>query len=181
MVLQQTAITNNFKEAKAMRKMLITVPMLTLITFLMAPLVHSQTTGNPTVSDQDLQLLRKDLRSMKKQIIAANMQLTDAEAERFWPAYDQYTAETVKTYDARYAIIKEYAENFRKLTDAEAQSLARRWTDVDGAVVQLRQKYFSVFEKVIPGKKMALFFQLDRRLGLMIDLQLASEIPLVQP
>jgi transposase len=164
-----------------MPRRLVTLSLLTVIICLCAPLLRAQEKANPTVPDQDLQLLRKDLRSMKKQLVAANMQLTDAEAEKFWPAYDQYASETAKIYDTRYAIIKEYAENIRQLTDAQAQSLARRAIDLDQAVVQLRVKYFPVFEKVIQGKKTALFFQIDRRLALMIDLQLASEIPLVQP
>jgi hypothetical protein len=107
--------------------------------------------------------------------------LTDTEAEKFWPVYDQYTAETIKLYDARYAIVKDYADHINNLTDAQAQSIAKRWSDADAAAIQLRQKYFPLFEKVIAGKKTALFFQIDRRLALMIDLQLASEIPLVQP
>ena len=132
-------------------------------------------------AQQSSQLLRKDLRSMKKQLIAANIQLTDMEATKFWPVYDQYTLESSKLYDARYGIIKDYAANLSSLTDAQAQSLVKRSNDLDSAVVQLRQKYLPLFEKVVGGKKTAFFFQIDRRVALMIDLQLASEIPLVQP
>ena len=57
--------------------------------------------------DQDVDLMRKDVRSQKKQIIASNLNLTDAEAEKFWPIYDQYTAELVKTNDAKYGAIKD--------------------------------------------------------------------------
>lgn len=144
-----------------------------------APALLAQT--GSTVPDQDLQLLRKDLRSMKKQLVAANLQLTDTEAQKFWPVYDQYAAETAKLYDVRYAIIKDYAASIRELTNEQAQSLAKRWNDADNALVHLRAKYFPLFEKAVAGKKAALFFQLDRRVALMIDLQLASEIPLVQP
>ncbi|HET6513592.1 MAG TPA: hypothetical protein VFG09_00365 [Thermodesulfovibrionales bacterium] len=131
--------------------------------------------------DQDIQLLRKDLRSQKKQIIAANMELTDAEAEKFWPVYDQYTAETTKIYDTRFALIKEYAENYPKMTDAEAQSLLERWLGTDESFVQVRMKYIPLFEKVLPGKKAARFFQIDKRLGLLLDIQLISQIPLIVP
>src|SRR5579871_6944295 len=71
----------------------------------------STSSGQSTV-DQDVDLLRKDIRSQKKQIIAANLQLTDTEAVKFWPLYDQYTAELVKINDAKYAAIKEYATSF---------------------------------------------------------------------
>jgi hypothetical protein len=48
----------------------------------------AQPRARQTVSEQDIQLMRSDVRSVKKQIIAANMQLTDAQAEKFWPVYD---------------------------------------------------------------------------------------------
>jgi hypothetical protein len=131
--------------------------------------------------DQDVDLMRKDIRSQKKQIIAANLQLTDTEAEKFWPVYDQYTAELVKINDTKYGAIKDYATNYDTLTDDKATSLLRQVLGVDQSVAQLRLKYVPIFEKVISGKKTALFFQLDRRLVALIDLQLASAIPMVQP
>jgi len=46
--------------------------------------------------------------------------------------------------------------------------------------VQLRTKYIPNVRAVLPAKKTALFFQLDRRISLLIDLQIASNIPLVR-
>jgi hypothetical protein len=140
----------------------------------------ANTSGQNSV-DQDIDLMRKDVRSQKKQIIAANLQLTDAEAVTFWPVYDQYTAELVKINDAKYAAIKDYATNYDTLTDDKALSLTRQILGVDQSVAQLRQKYVPIVSKVISGKKTALFFQLDRRLTALIDLQLAAAIPMVQP
>lgn len=140
----------------------------------------ANTSGQSSV-DQDIDLMRKDVRSQKKQIIAANLQLTDAEAVKFWPLYDQYTAELVKINDAKYAAIKDYATNYDSLTDDKALSLMRQILGVDQSVAQLRQKYVPIVGKVISGKKTALFFQLDRRLTALIDLQLASAIPMIQP
>src|SRR5215510_15674009 len=62
--------------------------------------------------DDDITLLRKDLRAEKKQIVAANMDLTDAEAEKFWPVYDQYAADLAKIYDTKIALFQEYLENY---------------------------------------------------------------------
>ncbi|HSY99847.1 MAG TPA: hypothetical protein VK788_10140 [Terriglobales bacterium] len=143
--------------------------------------LFAQDSANSTVTDQDVQLLRKDLRSQRKQLIAANLPLTDAEAVKFWPVYDQYQAEITKIGDTRLALIKEYAANYNTLTDAQAQDLITRSIGVDESFVQLRQKYVPIFQKVLPGKKTAMFFQMDRRVALMIDLQLASAIPIVQP
>ncbi len=130
-------------------------------------------------TDQDIQLLRQDLRSGKKQIIAANMPLTDVEATKFWPVYDQYTSALTKIGDDRTALIKEYAQSYDTMTDAQAKSLIKRWAASDEQALQLRMQYIPKFEQVLPGKKAALFFQLDRRIGLLIDLQLAAMIPLV--
>jgi hypothetical protein len=114
-------------------------------------------------------------------LIAANLPLTDAEAVKFWPLYDQYAAENTKINDTRFAVIKEYAANYNTLTDAQAQDLITRSIGVDESFVQLRLRYIPIFQKVLSGKKTAMFFQMDKRVALMIDLQLASMIPLVQP
>ena len=129
--------------------------------------------------DKYVSLLRKDLRSDKKQFVALNLPLTEAEAVKFWPVYEQYAGELAKIYDARIQIVKDYAANYGTLTDSTAASLNLRAIDNEVAVSKLRQKYVPLVGKVLPGKKAALFFQIEKRLGLLIDLQLASEIPLV--
>jgi hypothetical protein len=132
------------------------------------------------ISDQDLALLRKDLRSQKKQLIAQNLKLSDAEATKFWPIYDQYVAELTKINDKKYATIQEYADKFGTLSDDQAMSLIRNWLDVDIAASQLRAKYLPIVAKAVGGKQAATFAQLDRRIASMVDLQLGSQIPLVQ-
>src|SRR5438270_8924439 len=129
------------------------------------------------VSDQDIQMLRKNLRSQRKQIIAANMKLTDAEAEKFWPLYDQYVSDLVKGNSTKYELIKQYVQARGNLTDAQADSAVTQWFGVDQVVVGLRLKYIPAFRKVLSAKNTALFYQLDRRVQLMIDLQLASSLP----
>src|SRR5438270_3504492 len=129
------------------------------------------------ISDQDIQMLRKNLRSQRKQIIAANMKLTDAEAEKFWPLYDQYVSDLVKGNSTKYELIKQYVQARGNLTDAQADSAVTQWIGVDQAVAGLRLKYIPAFRKVLSAKNTALFYQLDRRVQLMIDLQLASSLP----
>ena len=132
------------------------------------------------LTDQQLALLRKDIRSIKKQLIASNLTLTDTEATKFWPVYEQYSADFGKISEARTAIVKEYSDGYGTLTDDQAESLIRRWLDTDISAAQLRQKYVPIFRKVLPGRQAATFFQLDRRISLMIDVQLTSQLPLVQ-
>lgn len=136
-------------------------------------------TANGVEVEKDLALLRRDLRSEKKQLIALNLPLTDAEATKFWPIYDQYAAAMSKHYDEFYAVIKDYAANQKTLTDEQAMSMIKRWTEIQVEVAQERQKHISIIEKTISGKKAALFFQIDRRLYALMDLQIASQVPLV--
>jgi hypothetical protein len=164
-----------------MKKSVIAVLILAGVMLANDRVLFAQDSANSTVTDQDVQLLRKDLRSQKKQLIAANLPLTDAEAVKFWPVYDQYQAEITKIGDTRFALIKEYAANYNTLTDTQAYDLITRMIGVDESLVQLRQKYVPIVGKVLPGKKTAMFFQMEKRVALMIDLQLASMIPIVQP
>ena len=130
--------------------------------------------------DQQMALTRRQIDSMKKQLIAANVTLTDTEATKFWPVYEQYSAELKKITDTKNALIKEYAEGYGSLTDEQADSLIRRWLDSDIAAFELRRKYLPIFRKVLPGKVTATFFQVEHRVSAMIDLQLTSQLPLMQ-
>jgi hypothetical protein len=132
-------------------------------------------------NDADIQLMREDIRNQRKQIVAANLPLTADEATKFWPVYDRYIADTIKVNDLRYALIKEYAQNRDTMTPEQASSITKRWLALDQQNADLRMKYIPEFEKVISPKKTAMFFQIDRRLAMMIELQLSSQIPLVKP
>ena len=130
--------------------------------------------------ERDIQMLRQDVRSKKKQTIAANLKLTDTDATKFWPVYDQYITELTKINDEKYAVIKEYADAFGKMNDDQALSLTNRALAVEEKVAQLRIKYFPIFSKVVPGSKVATFFQIERLVQALVDLQLSAQLPLVQ-
>lgn len=168
-----------------MRNKTMSLLVMGCICFIAVPAGHAQTGSSKDaqvalVSDDEIQLLRQDIRSQKKQLIAANLTLTDAEATNFWPVYDQFSAEMTKIGDQKYALIKEYLEKFGSLTDEQAQSLTKRSLALDEASVKLRIKYVPIINKVLPGTKTATFFQMERRVNTLIDLQLASQIPFVQ-
>jgi hypothetical protein len=133
------------------------------------------------VIDANIQLMRQDIRSERKKVVAANLPLTEAEAVKFWPVYDRYIAETIKVNDVRFALLKEYAKNYDATTEQQADSFITRWLAFDQDNTQLRLKYVPEFEKVISHKKTAMFFQIDRRVSMLIELQLASQVPLVKP
>jgi len=128
--------------------------------------------------DDFIDLLRKDVRSQKKQIIAENMDLSDAEAEKFWPVYDRYAAELSRIYDTKIALLKDYAQSYSGMTGEEAENYIRKRAEVEHSILELRLKYMPTFRKVLSGRETALFYQLDWLLGLAIDVQLV-QVPLI--
>jgi hypothetical protein len=133
---------------------------------------------SPTVTDADITLLRKDLRAMKMQVIGQNMSLSDEQGQKFWPIYNHYVRDLQVVNDQKYALLKQYAEMWETMSDEDAMVYVRHWLETDVQVQDLRLKYVPVVSQVLPGRKAATFFQLDRRLNMMIDLQLFSQIPL---
>ena len=131
--------------------------------------------------DEDVRLFRKDVRSLKKQIISANLELTDTEAQQFWPIYDRYTAEMSTIMDKKFELLKEYASHYDTITDEQADAYIQGRAAVEEAILQLRMKYIPIFRRVLSGKTSALFTQMDWRLSLVVELQLASQVPMIEP
>ena len=94
--------------------------------------------------------------------------------------YDRYAADLANIYDTKLALIQEYVENYKTMSGEEAESYIRRRAAVEESVMQLRLKYVPEFRKVLSGRQTALFFQIEWRLDLMINLQLA-QAPMIDP
>ena len=165
-------------------KKLIPIVTLALASMACGEYVKAQPMAPPSdqhvISDQDIQLMRQDIRSHKKQLVAQSLTLTDAEATRFWPIYDRYVAELIKINDKKFALIQQYADQYATISDDQALTFAKQWTDMDTQVSQLRQKYIAIVAQALTGKLAATFAQIDRRMTMMIDLQLSTKMPLVQ-
>jgi hypothetical protein len=131
-------------------------------------------------SDQDIEMMRRDLRARKQQIIGENLRLNDAEAEKFWPLYHHYADDLKEIYNEKFRLLKQYDENWGSMSDQDALIYIRRWLEMDEKAQALRLEYVPKINQVLTGKKLATFFQLERRVNLMIEVQLASQIPLAQ-
>src|ERR1700751_4889861 len=117
--------------------------------------------------NQDIQLLKSNIRSQKKQIVAANMDLTNAEAEKFWPVYDRYATDLAKIYDTKIALFQEYLETGETMSGDQAENYLRWRATVEQDQMQLRLPYF---RKVLTGREATLVYQNEWRLDLMINL-----------
>jgi hypothetical protein len=127
-----------------------------------------------------VELLRSDVRSQKIAIITEMMQFTEDEDAKFWPVYREYESELAKLNDERLALIKDYAANYATITDQVADRLARGALDVEGRRHALKLKYYERFKSVVPPKTAARFLQVENQILLILDLQIAASLPIVQ-
>jgi hypothetical protein len=125
-----------------------------------------------------LELLRSDLRAQKVAIVTLNMELTDAQGQVFWPIYRKYDAELTTLNDERVAVIKDYAANYDKMTDSKADALTKQVFSFLGKRLKLQEVYYQEFAKALNPVLAAKFMQIERQLNAIVDLQIASQLPL---
>jgi len=105
------------------------------------------------------------------------MNFSDKEAAVFWPIYRQYEYERSKLDDLRVVVIKEYTQKYPNLTDAEAKAMAERMFECDSRQIALKKTYFKKFNKVLPALTVTKFFQTERRIDLMMDMNVEASLP----
>ena len=127
-----------------------------------------------------VELLRSDLRSQKVAIITEMMQFSEAEDAKFWPIYREYETELAKVNDQRIALIEEYAAKYDQLTDAVADKLARGALDVEAQRHTLKTKFYDRFASALSPKTAARFLQVENQILLLLDLQIAASLPVVE-
>jgi hypothetical protein len=149
-----------------------------LVATLALPAMAAFAQDNSTL-DSDIQVLRSDLRAQKTQIISDNLKLSDPESKAFWPVYRDYETELSKLNDEKVSIIKDYAASYDNMTDAQVQSLADRSFKLENKRNDLKQKYFKKISKAVSPKTAARFIQLENRLDLLMNLQIADSVPMV--
>ena len=127
-----------------------------------------------------IELLRSDVKTKKVAIITEVMQFTSEEANAFWPVYREYVFELTKLGDARIALIKDYPQHYKSMTDEKAKELMKEVFKLEGKRTKLKKRYFKKLDRVLASKTVAKFFQLENQINLLIDLQIASELPLIK-
>jgi hypothetical protein len=129
--------------------------------------------------DAYVEVLRSDVRASKTALVTQALQLTDSESAAFWPIYREYDNELAKTFDKRFALIKDYAAGYGSIDETKADQLADRLLKIEEERIKLRRQYFQKIKKAIHARKAARWLQVENRVGLLIDLQIASELPLL--
>ena len=127
-----------------------------------------------------VELLRSDLRTQKVAVITEMMQFSEAEDKAFWPIYREYELELSRQNDERLKLIETYANSYTNLTSATADDLMSKALDLDSRRTALRQKYFTKLKTALTPLTAARVLQIENQIGLLLDLQIAASLPVVQ-
>jgi hypothetical protein len=126
------------------------------------------------------QAVRADLQAERTKIVAANLTLTEPEATKFWPLYNEYRGEHSKLDDRALKLLEDFADNYNALSEDKAKELLERQLSIEDDRAKLRRSYAGKFQKVIPPKKVARYYQIERKLDAAVAFEAAASIPLAQ-
>jgi len=158
-----------------------TLACLLVLGFAAPPLVRPQqptSTPAPNV-EEALKSMRADMQSTRADLMAKNLTLSAEQAAKFWPVFEQYQKEQNGIMDEQLKMLQKYVDSFKTLDDAGALALMNGHLDRDAKMVALRQKWLAEFQKVLPTRLAVRAMQIDRRLSLLAQLEVSSQIPLV--
>jgi signal transduction histidine kinase len=130
-------------------------------------------------AEVDLPVLVDTIRANRKALVAVNLNLTGEEAAKFWPLYDRYEQEISATGDRLLAIIEDYTAHFRDLANDKALQLIEDYLAVEADRLKVRRAYLGEFAKILPGRTVARFYQIENKMDAVIRYDLASTIPVV--
>ena len=138
------------------------------------------TSASASPSETDMQILRDKIYADKKFVVANNLNLTDDEAKKFWPIYEDFQKDLHKINDRTAKVINDYALAYNKgaLLDDTAKKLIKDALDVEMDEVKLKQSYVPKLSKALPGVKVARYMQIENKIRAIIRYELASAIPL---
>jgi len=160
-------------------KLSLVSPLLLLMTLLLTLMTAGAAAQEGT--DAYIELLRSDLRADKQAIVTEAMELTDAESQAFWPIYRAYETERTEIGDRALDLIKKYAQVLESKTPETTRSVAADWFKLQDERLKLIKKYYGKVEKALSPEIAMRWTQVEYRVWLLTQLQLASEIPLIEP
>ena len=159
-----------------------------VLTLVVGPVALRAQTTKPLSADEGresnlrmyVELLRSDVRAQAVAIITEVMAFSEEEDAKFWPVYRDFERDLGRLNDERLGLIKQYADNYSQMTDAVADKLARGALDLEGKRHELKVKYYDRFRSVLTPKMAAKFLQVENQILLLLDLQIAASLPVVQ-
>ena len=139
----------------------------------------SETATPPPTTEQVMEQFRIDMQAVAADVMAKGLTLTAEQASKFWPMFEAFQKEQKSIIDEQLKSLAQYLATYEKMTDADALAFANSLLQRDQKIHDLRAKYLAKFQEVVPARIAARAIQLDRRLGLVGQIKISSQIPLI--
>lgn len=152
----------------------------TLAAALVLPILLLSGPVRAQTADDDIRLTRAVVQTERQAVVAANLGLNETESAVFWPLYKEYRAAVDEATDARVAIMKKYFASFETLTDQEASTLLDEFFAYEKNLLKTRTTWAKKMRKVLPGRTVARFFQIEHKMDTIIEYEMAGEVPLIK-
>ena len=152
----------------------------TLLIGLSAGFVHASDPAKPVPGQADLSVLLDTIRTNRKALVKVNLELTAEQSEAFWPIYERYQAELNPIADRMATLIDDYIANYRTLTNEHALQLIEDYNAAESDRLKVRRAYIDEFAKVLPGRTVARFYQIENKMDAVLRYELAATIPVVE-
>ena len=130
----------------------------------------------------NLEIIHEKLKADKKLIVSKYMELTESEAMKFWPVYDEYQKELQKSNERLLRMLQSYAANYKSksLTDEKAKTLLDEWIAIEQNEAKRRRDYAPKVLQALPAKKAVRYLQIENEYRILLRYDLAATVPLAQ-
>jgi hypothetical protein len=156
----------------------------TLVVGLSTAALCAEPPANPPVQgpggETSIGILLDAIRSNRKALVAVNLDLTDEQAAVFWPLYDRYQTEINAIGDRIVGVIQDYSTSFTDLSNEKAMKLVGDYLGLEAERVKVRRTYLDEFAKVLPGRSVARFYQIENKIDAVLRYDMAATIPVVE-
>jgi hypothetical protein len=158
-------------------KKIVFLLMLAITLSISAPLVAAEQPSN-----SDMQILLEKVKADKKLLVAVNMELSDAEAKKFWPVYDAYQVQLGKLNERIAVLIADYAADYNNasMTDAKAKKMISEMVAIDQAGAAMKKSFVPKLYKALPPVKAARYLQIENKIRAALNFEIAAAVPLVK-
>ena len=139
--------------------------------------------AKPAAGDKpanNMEIVHEKLKADKKLLVSKYMDLTESEAKKFLPVYDEYQKDLQKIHERMGSLLKSYAAEYRSLTDEKAKKLLDEWLALEQDDAKQRKSYVPKVLSALPAKKSARYLQIENEYRVLLNYDLASTVPLVQ-
>jgi hypothetical protein len=142
--------------------------------------IGAEKRGGTEAPTTNMQVLLETIRANRKALVAVNLGLSADEAAKFWPVYDRYQQEMNPIGDRLSALIEDYTANFRTLSNEKAMQLIEDYLAAEADRIKVRRTYVAEFAKILPGRTVARFYQIENKMDAVLRYDLAAAIPVVE-